>query len=133
MRLIIESLAASLYADRWFSDTQLGDRLRVARGFEMGRFRRCGEGRGEDFALCSQYESLSNRVNEALGWLRGQLSSFFGTGTEPIDVIYETYNSLSKPIHAVAMIDGRVCLEPWESSRLITCFQRTASHQCGRS
>jgi len=108
MRLIIESLAVGLYADRWFGDTQLGDRLRVARGFEMSRFRRCEEGRGgEDHGLCSQYESLSHEVNEALGWLRGRLSSFFGTGTEPMDVIYETYNSLSKLIHAVAMIDGK--------------------------
>jgi len=112
MRLVIESLAAGLYADRWFGNAQLGERLRLAGSFEMGRFRRCGESRGEDFALCSQYESLSNRVNEALGWLRGWLSSFFGTSTEPMYVIYETYNSLSKPIHAVAMIDGGVCLEP---------------------
>jgi len=108
MRLIIESLAVGLYADRWLGDTWLGERLSLAKGFEMGRFRRCEEGRGcEDHALCSQYESLSNRVNEALGWLRGRLSSFFGTGTEPMDVVYETYNSLSKPIHAVAMIDGK--------------------------
>ncbi|MFP3265065.1 MAG: hypothetical protein RXO54_04455 [Acidilobus sp.] len=111
MRLIIESLAVGLYADRWFGDTRLEDRLRLAGGFEMGRFRRCEEGRGgEDFELCSQYGSLSNRVNEALGWLRGWLGSFLGTGTEPMDFIYETYNSLSKPIHAVAMIDGRVVL-----------------------
>ena len=108
MRLIIESLAVGLYADRWFGDTQLGDRLGLAKGFEMGRFRRCEEGRGgKDHELCSQYESMSNRVNEALGWLRGWLSSFFGTGTEPMDIIYETYSSLSKPIHAVAMIDGK--------------------------
>jgi len=107
MRLIIESLAAGLYADRWFGNARLEERLSSARSFEMGMFRRCGEGRGEDFALCSRYESLSNRVNEALGWLRGQLSSFFGTGTEPMDVIYDTYNSLSKLIHAVAMIDGK--------------------------
>jgi len=108
MRLIIESLAVGLYADRWFGDTRLEDRLRLAGGFEMGRFRRCEEGRGgKDHRLCSQYESLSHEVNEALGWLMGQLSSFFGTGTEPMDVIYETYNSLSKLIHAVTMIDGK--------------------------
>jgi hypothetical protein len=107
IRLIIESLAAGLYADRWFGNARLEERLRLARSFEMGMFRRCGEGRGEDFALCSQYGSLSNRVNEALGWLRGQLGSFFGTGTEPMDVIYDTYNSLSKLVHAVAMIDGK--------------------------
>jgi len=107
MRLVIESLAAGLYADRWFGNARLGERLSLARSFEMGMFRRCGEGRGEDHGLCSQYESLSHEVNEALGWLMGQLSSFFGTGTEPMDVIYETYNSLSKLIHAVAMIDGK--------------------------
>jgi hypothetical protein len=108
MRLIIESLAAGLYADRWFGNARLGERLSLARSFEMGKFKRCGDGRdGEDYALCSRYESLSNRVNEALGWLRGWLSSFFGTGAEPMDVIYETYNSLSKLIHAVTMIDGK--------------------------
>jgi hypothetical protein len=108
MRLIIESLAAGLYADRWFGNARLEERLSSARSFEMGMFRRCEGGRGgEDHRLCSQYESLNNRVNEALGWLRGQLGSFFGTGTEPMDVIYDTYNSLSKLIHAVAMIDGK--------------------------
>jgi len=108
MRLIIESLAVGLYADRWFGDSRLGDRLGLAKGFEMGRFRRCEESRGgEDHELCSQYGSLSHGVNEALGWLKGWLGSFLGTGTEPMDFIYETYNSPSKPIHAVAMIDGK--------------------------
>ena len=106
MRLIIESLAVGLYADRWFGNAWLGERLSLARGFELGRFRSCGEGRGEDYALCSQYENLSNEVNEALDWLRGWLGSILGTSTEPMDFIYETYNPLSKPIHAVAMING---------------------------
>jgi len=108
IRLIIESLAAGLYADRLFGNARLEERLRLARNFEMGMFRRCEEGRGgKNHGLCSQYESLSHEVNEALGWSMGQLSSFFGTGTEPMDVIYDTYNSLSKLIHAVAMIDGK--------------------------
>jgi len=36
MRLIIESLAAGLYADRWFGNVRLEERLRLARSFEMG-------------------------------------------------------------------------------------------------
>jgi len=40
----------------------------------------------------------------ACGWVEGLLGSNFGTGS--MDFIYETYNSLSKPIHAVAMING---------------------------
>jgi len=105
----------------------------LARGFEMSRFRRCGEGRGEDFAPCSQYESLSNRVNEALGWLRGQLSSFFGTGTEPMDVIYETYNSLSKLVHAVAMIDGKDVLGALGIIAADYVLSKDGFPQCGRS
>ena len=38
------------------------------------------------------------------GWVEGLLGSNFGTGS--MDFIYEIYNSLSKPIHAVAMING---------------------------
>jgi len=46
MRLVIESLAAGLYADRWFGNVRLEERLRLARSFEMGRFRRCEGGQG---------------------------------------------------------------------------------------
>ena len=105
MRLIIESLAVGLYADRWFGNAWLGERLVLARGFEMGRFKRCREYKGEDGnSLCSQYSTLGREVNEALCWLRDWLSSNFGI--EPMDFIYEIYNSLSKPIHAVAMINS---------------------------
>jgi hypothetical protein len=105
MRLIIESLAVGLYADRWFGNAWPGEKLVLARGFEMGRFKRCREYKGEDGnSLCNQYSTLGREVNEALGWLRDWLSSNFGI--EPMDFIYETYNLLSKPIHAVAMING---------------------------
>jgi len=105
MRLIIESLAVGLYADRWFGNAWPGEKLSLARGFEMGRFKRCREYKGEDGnSLCNQYSTLGREVNEALCWLRDLLGSNFGI--EPMDFIYETYNSLSKPIHAVAMING---------------------------
>ena len=105
MRLIIESLAVGLYADRWFGNAWPGEKLVLARGFEMGRFKRCREYKGEDGnSLCSQYSTLGREVNEALCWLRDWLSNNFGA--EPMDFIYEIYNSLSKPIHAVAMING---------------------------
>jgi len=105
MRLIIESLAVGLYADRWFGNAWPGEKLVLARGFEMGRFKRCREYKGEDGnSLCNQYSTLGREVNEALCWLRDLLGSNFGI--EPMDFIYETYNSLSKPIHAVAMING---------------------------
>jgi hypothetical protein len=105
MRLIIESLAVGLYADRWFGNAWPGEKLSLARGFEMGRFKRCREYKGEDGnSLCNQYSTLGREVNEALDWLRDLLGSNFSI--EPMDFIYETYNSLSKPIHAVAMING---------------------------
>ena len=108
MRLIIESLAVGLYADRWFGNAWLGEKLGLARGFEMGRFKRCGEYESEDGhgLLCSQYSTLGREVNGVLGWLRVWLSNNFGA--EPMDFIYETYNSLSKPIHAIAMSNGGV-------------------------
>jgi hypothetical protein len=107
MRLIIESLAVGLYADRWFGNAWLGEKLVLARGFEMGRFKRCREYKGEDGnSLCNQYSILGREVNEALGWLRDWLSN--NVGAEPMDFIYETYNSLSKPIHAIAMSNGGV-------------------------
>jgi len=107
MRLIIESLAVGLYADRWFGNAWPGEKLSLARGFEMGRFKRCREYKGEDGnSLCNQYSTLGREVNEALGWLRDLLGSNFGI--EPMDFIYETYNSLSKPIHAIAMSNGGV-------------------------
>ena len=108
MRLIIESLAVGLYADRWFGNAWPGEKLVLARGFEMGRFKRCGEYENEDGhgLLCSQYSTLGREVNEALSWLRDWLRN--NIGAEPMDFIYETYNSLSKPIHAIAMNNGGV-------------------------
>ena len=108
MRLIIESLAVGLYADRWFGNAWLGKKLSLARGFEMGRFKRCGGYGNEDGhgLLCSQYSTLGREVNEALSWLRDWLRN--NIGAEPMDFIYETYNSLSKPIHAIAMSNGGV-------------------------
>jgi hypothetical protein len=112
MRLIIESLAVGLYADWRFRSDVLRSKLDFVSGFDMGMFRRCrkigrkgvgGENDGNDhFLLCSQYNALGREVNEALNWLRDLL------GGDAVDFIYEVYNDLSKPIHAVTMIDGRL-------------------------
>jgi len=112
MRLIIESLAVGLYADWRFRSDVLRSKLDLTSGFDMGMFRRCrkigrkgvgGENDGNDhFLLCSQYNALGREVNEALNWLRDLL------GGDAVGFIYEVYNDLSKPIHAVTMIDGRL-------------------------
>jgi len=111
MRLIIESLAVGLYADRWFSNDNVVSKVTLVKEFGMGRFRRCKkmgereemeESHGDDhLSLCNQYNALSREVNDTLDWLRGLL------GGDAVDFIYEVYNDLSKPIHAVAMIDGK--------------------------
>jgi len=111
MRLIIESLAVGLYADRWFSNDNVVSKVTLVKEFGMGRFRRCKkmeereemeESHGNDhLSLCNQYNALSREVNDTLDWLRGLL------GGDAVDFIYEVYNDLSKPIHAVAMIDAK--------------------------
>ena len=45
-----------------------------------------------DLTRGEAYEGLRDRLNEALGWLRGEL------GAEPVDFIYGAYATLSRPI-----------------------------------
>jgi hypothetical protein len=45
-----------------------------------------------EFARGEAYRGLRRRLNEALGWLRGEL------GAEPVDFIYRAYVTLSRPI-----------------------------------
>ncbi|MFP3321417.1 MAG: hypothetical protein RXO24_12690 [Acidilobus sp.] len=83
LRLTLGSLLVGLVADLAVRGPSAEARLR--RALEEGVSLR-------DLARGEAYESLRRRVNEALGWLRGEL------GAEPVEFIYRAYVTLSRPI-----------------------------------
>jgi hypothetical protein len=88
-RLIIESLTVGLYEDFWNRDWTFCEKLKDATDFRMGNLANCGRPR------CDRYVKLGQKINEVLGWLRDEL------GAEPVDFIYEVYDTLSKMIHPI--------------------------------
>ena len=94
LRLTLGSLLIGLVADLAVRGPSAEARLR--RALEEGVNLR-------DLARGGAYEGLRRRVNEALGWLRGEL------GAEPVDFIYRAYVMLSRSIQ-VAPGRGRGAL-----------------------
>jgi hypothetical protein len=94
LRLTLGSLLVGLVADLAVRGPAAEARLR--RALEEGVNLR-------EFARGEVYRGLRGRLNEALGWLRGEL------GAEPVDFIYRAYATLSRPIQ-VAPGRGRGAL-----------------------
>jgi len=83
LRLTLGSLLVGLVADLALRGPAAEARLR--RALEEGFSPR-------EFARGEAYRGLRRRLNEALGWLRGEL------GAEPVDFIYRAYATLSRLI-----------------------------------
>jgi len=83
LRLTLGSLLVGLVADLAVRGPAAEARLRRAleEGFSL-----------REFARGEAYRGLRDRLNEALGWLRGEL------GAEPVGFIYRAYVTLSRPI-----------------------------------
>jgi len=94
LRLTLGSLLVGLVADLAVRGPAAEARLR--RALEEGVSLR-------DLARGEAYRGLRGRLNEALGWLRGELRA------EPVDFIYRAYATLSRPIQ-VAPGRGRGAL-----------------------